>query len=789
MRALSRAELSARIDRVLQACGGGRVLYVGPESDVAVSVFRSRAVLATGLSSDVVLAQGCAIPADDRAFDVVCLDSLLDERDNRERASIVRDALRVARRAVLLVASGRPREAWERECLEQHCRKHPLHQIIAPYDGLDWLRDPLEMLFEPLPADVAIGRSIGELSAARDLHMDMLREAGRRADAHVARYMLARQFIRPGDHVLDAACGLGYGTAILSDGTLAASLVGLDADRWAIDYAADHYGRHRRRVAFETRNITDLECLPAGSFDAIVTFETLEHLADPDAFLAACQRLLTPAGRVIGSVPNRWVDESGRDPNPHHLHVYDRERLVRDCGKFFMVEQVFGQTAGGGLKLPTAGRALWADTDSGLDAEWWLVVGMSDPAASTEVPFRSGLSECPDENRGSVLAFARDYQNPWLARALVTIGLRATSPALLDRMVEDVRRGADPKSADAGAALCVAVYRCLERHERPSPELLDAIAAYCSVPTTVPHVTRWQVSLRYAEALVWITAGEWALATEALETCASANALAFSPLLATKTTGAALMRGWIAAQTGDLAGAHRWWTLGLEHAERAMTTPWDSMLLNRETPALFGMREAALVVDLASRCASGLHLLPHAAERPGIVAAQMFESLAERAEYERRQRGVLLSELDRAREWAEVAERELTRLQAEVVRLGAGRASHREAHRVAAKGGSLPGHLRIAVFGAGSGGRLALDALHARGGRVVCVADNNASRHGTTLDDVPIVDPATLPARAVDVVVVASKPGHAAIVEQLERLGYQAGVNVTTLDEASTGPV
>ncbi len=53
-------------------------------------------------------------------------------------------------------------------------------------------------------------------------------------------------------------------------------------------------------------------------------------------------------------------------------------------------------------------------------------------------------------------------------------------------------------------------------------------------------------------------------------------------------------------------------------------------MLDRERPALFGLREAAAIVDLASQCASGLALLDHARERPGIVAAQLFESLQER---------------------------------------------------------------------------------------------------------------------------------------------------------------
>lgn len=841
---MSRDDLALRVDRVLRACGGGRVLCLGADADETVASFRSRAVLATAWPLAAPPPDTWRLPFPDRAFDMVCAASVLDGdaeddgRDAARRAEAFAELLRLTRRGVLLVQAGRPRDAWERECLHGHpCRRHPLHQIVAPYEGLDWLRDPLEMLFEPLPADLRVGRALADLLPTRDLHMDMLREAGRRADAHVARYMMARQFVRPGDRVLDAASGLGYGSAILADGTLAASVLGVDLDPWAAAYASDHYGRHRRRLAFEACDVDALSERPAASFDTIVSFETLEHVADPDRWIALCRRLLTPAGRLVCSVPNRWVDDTGRDPNPHHVQVYDRERLERDCGRHFLIERVFGQTAGGGMKLPAAGRAIWPASGKPADAEWWLLVGMKDPAAPTDAAFRTGLVENPDDERVDVLAFARDYHNPWLARALVTLGLRATTPELLGQLADAVRDSADPASADHGAALCVTVYRCLEKGEPPDAALLAALRTYVGRAAEVPHVRRWQISLLYAEALVRISAGEWRPALEALEACASADALAFSPLIATKTVGAALLRGWLAVQLDDLEAARRWWTLGVRHAECALAGPWDALLVSREAPALFGMREATLIADLAGRCASGLGLLPHVVDRPGVAASQIFESFAGRAEHEARERRLLLDELDRSREWAGATGRELERVRAELVRrqsdvarlegdvarlhgdvawfqgerewfvgerdrlqgeVGRLEAVVRQltderdelrarslAERLRSADGSLPPHLRIAVFGAGSGGRLAVARLRARGGCVTCVADNDSGRHGQLLDGVPVVDPASLRARAIDAVVVASVPGRTAIVEQLERMGYRLGQDITPFDAAA----
>ena len=89
----------------------------------------------------------------------------------------------------------------------------------------------------------------------------------------------------------------------------------------------------------------------------------------------------------------------------------------------------------------------------------------------------------------------------------------------------------------------------------------------------------------------------------------------------------------------------------------------------------------------------------------------------------------------------------------------------------------------MAVFGAGSGGRRALAMLQARGARVVCVADNDQARHGQALEGVPIVAPASLPARAIDLVVVASAPGRGEILTQLVEMGYRDGRDIVVFSQ------
>ncbi|MCP4474728.1 MAG: hypothetical protein GY821_09230 [Gammaproteobacteria bacterium] len=53
----------------------------------------------------------------------------------------------------------------------------------------------------------------------------MLRETGEHSDAQIACYHWACHYIKPGDKVLDAACGLGYGAWLISRLTYAKKVI------------------------------------------------------------------------------------------------------------------------------------------------------------------------------------------------------------------------------------------------------------------------------------------------------------------------------------------------------------------------------------------------------------------------------------------------------------------------------------------------------------------------------------------------------------------------------------
>ncbi len=141
---------------------------------------------------------------------------------------------------------------------------------------------------------------------------------------HLARYRLAASLVQDG-RVLDAACGEGYGTALLSDAG-ARRAVGIDNAGDAVSHARAKYGLDYRHA--------DVTALPFadGSFDLVVSFETIEHVADPPSALAEFRRVLTEDGLLIISTPNSRAYRVG---NPYHLCEYTTAEFVDLLASYF----------------------------------------------------------------------------------------------------------------------------------------------------------------------------------------------------------------------------------------------------------------------------------------------------------------------------------------------------------------------------------------------------------------------------------------------------------------------
>src|SRR5262245_34826601 len=166
--------------------------------------------------------------------------------------------------------------------------------------------------------------------------------AGEMAYEHWHRYAFARQFVQD-RHVLDAACGEGYGTALLA--TAARNVTGVDIDAATVTHARERYAAHSN-IRFETGSVAALPFSDA-SFDVVVSFETIEHVSADDQvrMLNEFSRVLAPRGLLLISSPNKRLYSEERDyRNPFHLHELYREELAQLLDAAFPHRRWFLQT-------------------------------------------------------------------------------------------------------------------------------------------------------------------------------------------------------------------------------------------------------------------------------------------------------------------------------------------------------------------------------------------------------------------------------------------------------------
>ncbi|WP_374642424.1 methyltransferase domain-containing protein [Hydrogenophaga sp.] len=170
--------------------------------------------------------------------------------------------------------------------------------VLAPFDEVA----RQELLY-------CVSEQIGQ--GANDGH-DFSLESGERQTAqhingiradHRARYAWAARLIR--NHFpnpvactgLDAFCGNGYGSRMVSDLT-GARMVGIDGSTDAVALAEQYYGQHR--VVFG-QAVFPFELTPE-VFDFAISFESVEHVQHSEALLAQLCR--SSRGPVFLSVPN-----------------------------------------------------------------------------------------------------------------------------------------------------------------------------------------------------------------------------------------------------------------------------------------------------------------------------------------------------------------------------------------------------------------------------------------------------------------------------------------------------
>lgn len=159
-------------------------------------------------------------------------------------------------------------------------------------------------------------------------------------ELHLGRYRFAGTRIAGGATVLDAACGSGYGSGILAE--RARRVVAVDLSDEALAHAREHY--QLANIEFIRADLSEPLGLPDGSCDAIVSFETIEHVRHQHVMLSEFHRILAPGGMLIISSPDRDII-TGRAHEINEFHVAELSKLefVDLIGSYFRIDELYGQ--------------------------------------------------------------------------------------------------------------------------------------------------------------------------------------------------------------------------------------------------------------------------------------------------------------------------------------------------------------------------------------------------------------------------------------------------------------
>lgn len=149
-----------------------------------------------------------------------------------------------------------------------------------------------------------------------------------------------------GLRILDIGCGGGLLCEPMA--RLGAQVIGVDAAGGNIPVAAAHAAQSG--LAIDYRHTTAEDMAAAGEqFDVVINMEVVEHVADPQAYLTACQQLLKPGGLHLCSTINR-------NPKSFAVAIVGAEVIMRwlpkgthEWAKFITPDELYGFITTAGL--------------------------------------------------------------------------------------------------------------------------------------------------------------------------------------------------------------------------------------------------------------------------------------------------------------------------------------------------------------------------------------------------------------------------------------------------------
>jgi 2-polyprenyl-3-methyl-5-hydroxy-6-metoxy-1,4-benzoquinol methylase len=154
---------------------------------------------------------------------------------------------------------------------------------------------------------------------------------------HKQRYHFAYQFLKPWMKIADIACGVGYGSWLMSQ--RCSHVYGVDVSKDALKHAKTHF--QAKNIDFIDAN--DFEF--PGQLDVIISFETIEHMDEiaGDLFLKNIKKNLTHDGLLIISTPINKTPYK-HNVNEFHIREYDDNEFPEKLKmNGFAVLEMYGQ--------------------------------------------------------------------------------------------------------------------------------------------------------------------------------------------------------------------------------------------------------------------------------------------------------------------------------------------------------------------------------------------------------------------------------------------------------------
>lgn len=153
----------------------------------------------------------------------------------------------------------------------------------------------------------------------------------------LARYEFVVKKIGNNIKILDAACGTGYGSRVLSR---RGEVVGLDNDAEAINFAKARYSKYANFLLGDIENIKQ----NVGTFDVICCFEAIEHLKHPEKMLRGFRKILSKNGVVFISTPNKaYPNRLVSSESPYHVKEYTYRDFHKTLNKHFSKVDILGE--------------------------------------------------------------------------------------------------------------------------------------------------------------------------------------------------------------------------------------------------------------------------------------------------------------------------------------------------------------------------------------------------------------------------------------------------------------